>query len=73
MAVPSLSLSASDPGNRWRSLPARSTRLTLDCFVMFSLEKICKGRFQPVRSRNHFYITGLRYLYLLELEDDEHV
>lgn len=40
MAVPSLSLSASDPDSRCRSLPARSTRLTVDCFVMFSLEKI---------------------------------
>lgn len=40
MAVPSLSLSASDPDERCRSLPARSTRLMLDCFVMLSLEKI---------------------------------
>lgn len=40
MAVPSLSLSASDPEERWRSLPARSTKLMLDCLVMFSLEKI---------------------------------
>lgn len=74
MAVPSLSLSASDPASRWRSLPARSTRFTLACLVMFSLEKICRSRFRAVvRSSNPFYITGLRYLHLLELEDDEHV
>lgn len=40
MAVPSLSRSASDPDDRWRSLPAKSTKLMLDCFVMLSLEKI---------------------------------
>lgn len=40
MAVPSLSRSASDPDDRCRSLPAKSTKLMLDCFVMFSLEKI---------------------------------
>ena len=40
MAVPSLRRSASRPEARCLSLPARSTRLMLDCLVMLSLEKI---------------------------------
>lgn len=58
MAVPSLSLSASDPDDRWRSLPARSTRLMLDCLVMFSLEKI----WQAFQQQTIITTQDIRYL-----------
>lgn len=70
MAVPSLSLSASEPEDLWRSLPAKSTRLMLDCLVMLSLEKIWEEA-TPIQTgtawRNVKIVLQSRYWIMIQL------